>query len=211
MAYDAEVGGHLSGVSTARRRRRRRAAITLAVVGLMLLAVFLYAAAYFQGWVGKDPAPPAATPTCTPTTAATPLAPAKVNLNVYNATARNGLAASVAAQLRRQGFRIVKVANDPLGRSIAGTGQIRYGAKGAAAATTVRQRLPSAELLPDNRSAATVDLVLGETFVKLTVPPRAPRPTPGKTSAKATGTPAPTSGAGGAAASPGATGTIPAC
>jgi len=164
-----------SGMPATRRRRRRRAAITLFVVGLMLVATFLYAAAYFQGWVGGSE--PTAKPSCVPKApAVAAAAPAKVTVNVYNATDRNGLAASVAAALRRQGFKIGKIANDPLTRSISGTGEVRHGTKGLAAAVTVRQRLITAALLPDNRADATVDLVLGEAYKALTAPPKAGKP-----------------------------------
>ncbi|HET7477693.1 MAG TPA: LytR C-terminal domain-containing protein [Dermatophilaceae bacterium] len=190
-------GAHVSGMSVARRRRRRRAAITLTIVGLLLLGVFAYAAAYWQGWIGKEAAAPTPTPTCTSAQTVAPIAPTKVSVNVYNATDRNGLAAGVAAQLRKQGFKVAKVANDPLGRSIEGTGEVRYGPKGVAAGVTVRQRLSSAQVRPDNRVDATVDLVLGQAYQKLTVPPKPPRPAPARTTTRATAKPT-----GGATAKP---------
>ena len=162
---------HESGASIHRRRRRRRAAITLILVALVLLGTFTYAAAYFQGWVGSRVPKTVASPSCQAATPVGALTPRAVTVNVYNSTDRAGLAASVAKSLRTQGFKVVNVDNDPLGRSISGVGEIRHGSTGAAAATLAATRLSGAKLVLDNRTDATVDLVLGTTFKVLSVPP----------------------------------------
>jgi hypothetical protein len=173
---------HESGASIHRRRRRRRAAITLTLVALVLLGTFTYAAAYFQGWVGTR-APKIASPSCQAATPAEALTPRAVTVNVYNSTDRAGLAASVAKSLRTQSFKVVAVANDPLGKPLSGVGEIRHGPAGEAGAALVAARLTGAKLVLDSRTDATVDLVLGKTFKVLSVPPKvAPRkpskPTP---------------------------------
>ena len=150
-----------------RQRRRRRAAITLTLVGLTMLGTFAYAAAYFQGWVGESAPKPAASAACRVVNPAKALTPNAVTINVYNATNRDGLAASVAKSLRTQGFRVAKVANDPLGKRIAGVGEVRHGKTGAPGATLAVTRLPGAKVVPDKRTDNTVDLVLGETFTAL--------------------------------------------
>src|SRR5471030_2732890 len=99
-----------SGASIHRRRRRRRAAITLSLVGLLMIGTFMYAAAYFQGWVGNKTPKPVASSACQTVTPAQALKPSVVTINVYNATSRAGLAASTAKSLRTQGFKIGKVA-----------------------------------------------------------------------------------------------------
>jgi hypothetical protein len=171
---------HESGASIRRRRRRRRAAITLTLVALVLIGTFTYAAAYFQGWVGtRSPKIVEA------------LTPRAVTVNVYNSTDRAGLAASVAKSLRIQGFKVVDVANDPLGRPISGAGEIRHGPDGEAGATLVAARLSGAKLVLDNRTDATVDLVLGKTFKVLTVPPKVAPTKPSKPTATPTPTPSP--------------------
>jgi len=172
---------HESGASIHRRRRRRRAAITMTLVALVMLGTFTYAAAYFQGWVGTRAAPkPAASAACQPAAPVKALTPSSVTLNVYNSTDRSGLAASVAKSLRTLGFKVVDVANDPLGRPISGAGEIRHGPTGAAAAALAATRLSGAKLVLDNRTDSSVDLVLGTTFRALTVPPKVAPPKPSK-------------------------------
>jgi hypothetical protein len=179
-----------SGVSI-HRRKRRRAAITLTVVGLMLVGTFAYAAAYFEGWVGTRAAKPVAAPVCPPVTHAAARAPAlqptAVTINVYNATNRKGLATAVAKSLRAQGFKVGKVANDPMRRQIAGVGEVRHGTAGTTRATLAATRLAGASLVADERSDDTVDLVLGSTFTVLStpskvVPPKVTKPSPSRPS-----------------------------
>ena len=175
-----------SGPSIHRRRRRRRAAITLTLVGLVMLGTFAYAAAYFQGWVGSRTPKPVASPACQVVTAAQALKPSAVTINVYNATNRQGLAASVAKSLRTQGFKVAKVTNDPLGKPIGGVGEVRHGQTGAAGAALAATRLSGAKVVPDERTDDTIDLVLGNKFTTLSAPPKvapskATKPTPSLT------------------------------
>lgn len=174
--------GHLqeAGVSIRRRRRRRRAAVTLTMVSLLMLGTFAYAAAYFQGWVGDRVPKPVASPACQVVTPAKASTPSAVTINVYNATDRDGLAASVAKLLRTQGFKVTEVANDPLGKLIAGVGEVRHGRAGAAGAKLAAARLPGVRVVPDQRAGNTIDLVLGNTFTALR-PPR--KVAPGKAAA----------------------------
>ena len=175
-----------SGASIHRRRQRRRSAVTLTLVTLLMLGTFAYAAAYFKGWVGDRVPKPVASPACPVVTPAPALKPSAVTINVYNATNREGLAASVAKSLRTQGFKVAKVANDPLGKGIAGVGEVRHGRAGAAGATLAATRLPGATVLTDQRAGNTIDLVLGNTFTALrpppkVTPPKATKPTPSPT------------------------------
>jgi len=174
---------HESGASVHRRRRRRRAAITLTLVALVMLGTFTYAAAYFQGWVGTRAPKIVPSPSCQPATPVEALTPQAVKVNVYNSTDRANLAASVAKSLRTQGFKVVDVANDPLGKPISGVGEIRSGSAGAAGATLVAARLAGAKVVVDSRTDATVDLVLGMSFKALTVPPKVAPTKPGKPAA----------------------------
>lgn len=164
---------HESGASIHRRRQRRRAAITLSLVALLMLGTFAYAAAYFQGWVGnRATASAVASQDCQVVAAAQALKPGAVTINVYNATNRNGLAASVAKLLRTQGFKIADVANDPLDGRIDGVGEVRHGRSGAVAATLAAARLSGAKVVRDARTDNTVDLVLGNQFTALRAPPK---------------------------------------
>lgn len=163
MSYVVE-----SGASRGRRARRRRALITLGVVALMLFFAFWYAYSYYR----SDPEPKAAaTPSCTTTTGAPK--PASITVNVYNATDRNGLAAKTAAEVKKRGFKVKTVANDPLKKQIAGAAEVRYGKAGKASATLVLALVKGAKAVPDNRTDGSVDLVLGEKFTALVAPPKA--------------------------------------
>jgi hypothetical protein len=159
-----------SGASTdARRGRRRRALITLGVVALMLFFAFWYAYSYYRD-SGKPTAAP--TTTCTRTTA--PI-PATTVVNVYNATDRNGLAAKTATEVRKRGFKVSTVSNDPLGRTIAGTAEVRFGEAGKSASVLVLALVKGAKAHPDSRTDASVDLVLGNGF-KALAPVAKPKP-----------------------------------
>ena len=164
---------HESGASIHRLRKRRRAAITLSVVALLLLGTFAYSAAYFKGWEGnRATAEPVASSACQAVVASQALKPSAVTINVYNATNRNGLAASVAKLLRTQGFKIADVANDPLDTRIDGVGEVRHGQSGAAAATLAAARLSGVKVVKDARTDNTVDFVLGDQFTALRAPPK---------------------------------------
>lgn len=161
-----------SGASASRRARRRRALITLGLVSLMLFFAFWYAYSYYRH---SDAHPAAATPSCTTTAAAR--TPRDVTVNVYNATDRSGLAAKTAGQVRKRGFKVATVANDPLQRKIPGPAEVRYGASAGPDSKLVLALVKGAKAVRDGRPDASVDLVLGEKFTALAAAPKAPRPT----------------------------------
>jgi len=160
---------HESGVSIYRRRRRRRAVITLCFVTLILIATVAYAASYVQGWVGTPKPTSVVNASCSSDAT---LTPGGVTVNVYNASARTGLAASVARVLEKKGFRVATVDNDPLGKTILTVGEIRAGPSGTAAAAMVSKRLAGARVVQDDRPDASIDLVLGKGYRVLTTPPK---------------------------------------
>lgn len=109
-----------------------------------------------------------ATPSCpTPSPPPTLVPEKQITVNVYNATDRQGLATTVAGRLAKRGFRIGKVDNDPLGRTVTGPAEVRHGPRGADAARTVAAQVERAVAVPDQRGGLRVDLVLGEGFVRL--------------------------------------------
>lgn len=171
--YDEDAYVRKAGRPTDERRRRRRAAIVLVVVAILLVGLLVVGLAVNRGWIAGGLTRPSAAPTapCTPTPT---LSASTVQLNVYNGTERAGLAAGAAAALDRQGFRIQAVKNDPLGRRVTGVGEIRHGAKGAAAAALLAGRVPGTKLVRDARTDAALDLVVGSGFTavpKYTSPP----------------------------------------
>ena len=121
-----------------------------------------------------------ATATCQKATPTKPVTPGSVTINVYNTTARSGLAATVAKSLRNQGFKVGAVDNDPLGTSIQGVGEIRHGPAGNPGTLLAATRLPGARIVQDNRTDVTVDVVLGNKFTALSTPSTVARPSVAK-------------------------------
>lgn len=163
----------LSGTGLDQRPGRRRRPVATTFLVLLMMGV-LFGATYFGiRLLRGDPAPTpvAASPTpCVTTTVQPGLAlpkPATVTVNVFNATDRSGLARTTADELGRRGFGIGSIANDPLGATIAGVGEVRHGPDGLAGAQLVTYYVPGAVLVADARTGSTVDLVLGETFVRI--------------------------------------------
>ncbi|WP_226343745.1 LytR C-terminal domain-containing protein [Agilicoccus flavus] len=156
---------------TTEQRRRRRAALVLGSLVAFLVLALAVALLWNQrsGDAGRAPAAPAAT--CTP-----PPAPARVSVNVYNATDRAGLAARAATGMKAQGFAVAAVKNDPLERTVKGPAEVRHGPAGAAAAAVVAARVPGAKLVADRRTDAGVDLVLGSAFTTVSKTPATPAP-----------------------------------
>ena len=173
MSYIVE-----SGASSSRRARRRRALITLALVALMLFFAFWYAYSYYQA---SDERRATARPTCTVT--AGPLVPKDVTVNVYNATERAGLAAKTATDVRKRGFRVSTVANDPLQRKVSAAAEVRFGPSGAKGSKLVLALVKGSKAVKDSRTDSSVDLVIGEKYAKLTAAPKT-TPTPAATTTR---------------------------
>lgn len=155
--------GGLPGVRRAGTGRRA------AVAALALLAI---AAGSWAAWTyttGQEPSVRAQPRRSCPAPVATltGAAPGQVRVNVYNATDRRGLAARVAGQLERRGFRVKKVDNDPAGRTVTSAAEVRHSASEARAARTVAAQVGAVVEVLDGRENATVDLVLGAAFTRL--------------------------------------------
>jgi hypothetical protein len=99
------------------------------------------------------------------------LTKADIRIRVFNATTRNGLAASVAAQLRQRGYTVISVGNDDTS-TVRGPAELRYGAAGSPAAKAVAGVVAGAASRPVPRAGSDVDLVLGNTFTRLAPPAR---------------------------------------
>jgi len=96
--------------------------------------------------------------------------PDEVVVNVYNSTNRGGLAGTTAQELSLRGFRINEVENDPLGVSLRGVGEIRYGPNGVDSAALLQFFFPDALLVEDDRSGPRVDIALGRGFESIQEP-----------------------------------------
>ena len=96
--------------------------------------------------------------------------PEKVAVNVYNATQTPGLAGKTAKAVKKAGFSVVNVDNEPSGKVVTGIAEIRYGRKAKAQAELMRVYVPGADLVPVDRKGKAVDLVLGDAFAGLASP-----------------------------------------
>ncbi len=163
---------HESAASIYHRRRQHRALITMACVAVLLVGSLVFASPYVEGWAVSAAPKSVANASCNGATSNQPLVTSGVTINVYNATARTGLAASVASSLQRQGFKVATIDNDPLGKTILGVGEIRHGPSGLEGALLAAKRLPGAKVVLDDRMDASVDMVVGKTYRSLKVPPK---------------------------------------
>jgi len=101
---------------------------------------------------------------------ASPIAPDKIAIKVLNAGNTRGQGAITAGTLRTLGFtQIAEPQNDAayLTQVPKCRGQLRFGTNGISAARTVSLIAPCSELVRDNRSDASVDLTIGDTFGQL--------------------------------------------
>jgi|GEM_PF-626798 len=99
--------------------------------------------------------------------------PSAITVNVFNATARSGLARTTSVELAGRGFRIGNVANDPSRKIIAASAEIRFGPAGLLAAKVVAAQVPAPVMVPDHRRDASVDFVLGDGYSSLATPQQA--------------------------------------
>jgi len=120
------------------------------------------------GGGGGGTSSPSPTPLPCVTVTVTPGAglpnPSSVTTNIFNGTDRAGLAATTAEDLQTRGFIIGTIDNDPLGRAVSATAEIRHGPAGLAAAQLMTYYVPGAVLVDDARTDATIDTVLGQAF-----------------------------------------------
>jgi len=133
------------------RARTRALALLLALALVSTLTVWLIVRSE-----AKDKTP--ATSPCTATNGSL----STVRLRVLNATPREGLAGSVADELRKRGYTVTGVGNDS--RHVPAPAEIRHGNAGAPAARVVAGIVAGAITRNDARAGSEVDLVLGTRF-----------------------------------------------
>ncbi|MFG2718800.1 LytR C-terminal domain-containing protein [Streptomyces sp. NPDC048416] len=166
------------------RRPRKRGRLVIALVGaIVALGLIGWGTVQlidvFGGGGGKAKAAAAHKKNC-PAPAASgrpaPLAlpkPAQITVNVYNATARGGLAKSVADELKKRGFTIGKVGNAPeeYDKKVPGNG-VLLGAPTATSGSfsVLGTQLKGATQKTDTRETQDVDLIIGTTFANLNTP-----------------------------------------
>ncbi len=156
----------LHGQSAAKRARRRRSVITFLIVLLLLFFAAWYALSYIRADDAKRAGASTATSATISATSCV-LTPEQVEVNVFNATSREGLAGQVAKDLKKRGFVVTTVANDPKHADVTGRGHLRFGNDGVNPAKLVSRHVGNFEEHPDARKRASVDVVLGPKYQRL--------------------------------------------
>jgi hypothetical protein len=146
-------------------------------VALLVLVVIAAAGGYgYLHYVRDDDggatAQPEATPKVCPTAPAPP-APGAVTIRLFNGTARDGLGASVAADLATRGFVLAPAANAPAPNP--GRTKVTYAVAGTeSAAQLVAAQVVDADVAVDPAvPPGGVDVVLGDGFTRLRTPQEA--------------------------------------
>lgn len=103
--------------------------------------------------------------------------PSTIYLNIVNASSKGGLAGKTAVQFGWRGFHVLDTGNQAVtdSRPTPETAEIRYGESGRQIALTVATQLEHPELVKDDRSDPTVDVVIGKDFKLQPVPPPPPK------------------------------------
>ncbi|WP_406211118.1 LytR C-terminal domain-containing protein [Kitasatospora sp. NBC_01560] len=116
---------------------------------------------------GKPLAAPTPTPDAAPTgdPRAIPQQTA-FKVNVFNATAKAGLAGRTAEEFTKRGFTVDKKGNAPaeLDKKVPGTAVVISGPAGAGAATLISSQIAGASVTTDARTDNTVDVVVGDSY-----------------------------------------------
>jgi molybdopterin-guanine dinucleotide biosynthesis protein len=100
-------------------------------------------------------------------------------VNIYNAAGRAGLAKNIADQLKARGYNVGTVDNSTT--SYNGPAMVVSGSGGQAAAFNIQRNIAGTDYFQDQRTDASVDLILAPGFSAL-VPPELVDNTPGKLS-----------------------------
>lgn len=158
------------GESAEARARRRRTIITV----LIVLFILFFAAWYALSYIRADDARRTTTPSSTSESPTCELTPGQVEVNVYNATTREGLAAQVARDLKKRGFDVTSIANDPKRVEVTGRGELRHGSNGTKGAELVAQHVGEFADVGDERERPAVDVVLGPDYRHLVHESRVP-------------------------------------
>lgn len=175
MFTPAGVGAHKPARRGPRRSRPAVLLVAVLVTAALVAGAWWWSQQTATDEVGATPARICSTPGPAPTV----VAASAVKVNVYNATDKRGLASQVATQLRRRGFLVKKVDNDPMKRTVAGAAEVRHSRLGAGAARTVTAQVgPAGQVgaaaevaaVPDQRTDASVDLVIGTAWHGLRPP-----------------------------------------
>ncbi len=138
----------------------------LSLIALLLLAAAGYSVGTLTlGWSSPLDAWAAKRHACD--TTAVKAAPQPVDIRVFNASKRAGLAGRTARKLKKRGFAIVQVANDSDGPRHGKQVRIRYSGNSKPQALTLASQFRSVDMKKVSGDDDVVDVVLGGKFTKL--------------------------------------------
>ena len=157
------------GIPSRYRRRRRNRRLALAGAGTLAFSACAYGLFAIAAADGSSAAVcnAASTHDITVGGAASKHRATHFDLNVFNSTKRNALAAETAAQLKLRGFTIDLVTNDPLSSALTVPAQVRGARSELAELREVAAQVPGAQIETDSRTDPSVDLTLGSGFTRL--------------------------------------------
>jgi hypothetical protein len=159
-----------------RRREHERQAVVFGVLIAFLAVCGIFALAVYSGAISAPFNRPFTTVgvsdqktypvPCLPAVkgqpdGALPVAYARVQVNLLNASQESGLAKAHETVLAERGFDIRDKNNVPLRLQ---ESEIRFGAKGIVQAYTLAAQFPKMRLVLDDRKGTMVDLLIGENF-----------------------------------------------
>ncbi|SCL33101.1 LytR cell envelope-related transcriptional attenuator [Micromonospora pallida] len=141
----------------------------LVVVGLLAIFALVFAVVALVKDTQSDAGAAKGCPAGWPLADVTLRESKDVKINVYNATATAGQAASVADDFRNRKFQVKKAANDPQKRSVDEVAVLRYGPKGVGSAHLLRAYFLNQAVYEYDakREDDIVDVVIGNSFQQL--------------------------------------------
>jgi hypothetical protein len=169
----------MTGLQPLGRRRRARPLWLTVVLIVVAMAVVFGLGFGVATLIRGDSLPLTTAPTTSPSPSPSPcmttmVTPAQelpikddVVLNIYNSTKKKGLAAQVALDFKREGFRINKIENDPRDARVKGVAEIRFGPNAADAAKLVEYYLAGATMVELDRTSDRVDVAVGRGYTQL--------------------------------------------
>lgn len=149
-----------------RFRRRLVHGVTLTLLAGVVVAGTVLAVMVSRGdlQVGKPASAVSSSPACPGATF--DYRPNKdIHVTVYNSTRREGLAGSVAAELKKRGYHVDAVANKSA--QYAGTAVVVSGPAGRPGAFNLQRNIAGTDYVADERKDATVDIYLAGAFQHL--------------------------------------------
>ncbi|MHA7154613.1 LytR C-terminal domain-containing protein [Arthrobacter sp. TMN-50] len=147
-------------------RRLRHGVVLVVLVALLIAAVFV-AIGINRGDIRIAALEPDPEPTYTcPAGPFEVQSPSAVTVNLYNSTTIDGLAGTVGERLAERAFVLGEIGNRTVNR-VGMTAIVVSGPAGYANAFTVQRQIPGTVFVEDERTDASVDVVVGSGFEAL--------------------------------------------